>query len=264
MSFPPILLDIDERGVATLRLNRPEVHNAFDDALIAQLDDALHHLERDPGVRVVVLAAEGPSFCAGADLQWMRRVAGYTEAQNVEDALKLARVLRRLDALPRPTVARVQGSAFGGGVGLIACCDVAVATRSAQFALSEVRLGLIPATVAPYVVAALGTRQARRYFTTGERFDAETARRLGLVHKVADGPALDQAVEELVAALLLGAPGAQEAAKRLVADVAGRSLDEALLLETARRLARARVSAEGREGTAAFLEKRAPRWTTRA
>ncbi|MGN2391468.1 enoyl-CoA hydratase/isomerase family protein [Pelomicrobium sp. G1] len=264
MSSPSILLDIDKRGVATLRLNRPEVHNAFDDALIAQLGDALHHLEQDPAVRVVVLAAEGPSFCAGADLQWMRRVAGYTEAQNVEDALKLARVLRRLDALPRPTVARVQGSAFGGGVGLIACCDLAVAARGAQFALSEVRLGLIPATVAPYVVAALGPRQARRYFTTGERFDAETARRLGLVHEVADTPALDQAVEGLVAALLQGAPGAQGAAKRLVADVAGRGLDEALLLETARRIAAARASAEGREGMAAFLEKRAPRWTTRA
>ncbi len=264
MSSRSILLDIDKRGVATLRLNRPEVHNAFDDALIAQLGDALHHLEQDPAVRVVVLAAEGPSFCAGADLQWMRRVAGYTEAQNVEDALKLARVLRRLDALPRPTVARVQGSAFGGGVGLIACCDLAVAARGAQFALSEVRLGLIPATVAPYVVAALGPRQARRYFTTGERFDAETARRLGLVHEVADTPALDQAVEGLVAALLQGAPGAQGAAKRLVADVAGRGLDEALLLETARRIAAARASAEGREGMAAFLEKRAPRWTTRA
>lgn len=264
MSSRSILLDIDKRGVATLRLNRPEVHNAFDDALIAQLGDALHHLEQDPAVRVVVLAAEGPSFCAGADLQWMRRVAGYTEAQNVEDALKLARVLRRLDALPRPTVARVQGSAFGGGVGLIACCDLAVAARGAQFALSEVRLGLIPATVAPYVVAALGPRQARRYFTTGERFDAETARRLGLVHEVADTPALDQAVEGLVAALLQGAPGAQGAAKRLVADVAGRGLDEALLLETARRIAAARASAEGREGMAAFLEKRAPRWITRA
>ncbi|GIX29397.1 MAG: methylglutaconyl-CoA hydratase [Burkholderiales bacterium] len=264
MSSRSILLDIDKRGVATLRLNRPEVHNAFDDALIAQLGDALHHLEQDQAVRVVVLAAEGPSFCAGADLQWMRRVAGYTEAQNVEDALKLARVLRRLDALPRPTVARVQGSAFGGGVGLIACCDLAVAARGAQFALSEVRLGLIPATVAPYVVAALGPRQARRYFTTGERFDAETARRLGLVHEVADTPALDQAVEGLVAALLQGAPGAQGAAKRLVADVAGRGLDEALLLETARRIAAARASAEGREGMAAFLEKRAPRWITRA
>lgn len=264
MSSPSILLNTDGRGVATLRLNRPDVHNAFDDALIAQLGDALHHLEQDPAVRVVVLAAEGSSFCAGADLQWMRRVAGYTEAQNLEDALKLARVLRRLDALPRPTVARVQGSAFGGGVGLIACCDVAVAARSAQFALSEVRLGLIPATVAPYVVAALGPRQARRYFTTGERFDAETARRLGLVHEVADTPALDQAVEGLVAELLKGAPGAQGAAKRLVADVAGRGLDEALLLETARRIAAARASAEGREGMAAFLEKRAPRWTTRA
>ncbi|MEW5710298.1 MAG: enoyl-CoA hydratase-related protein [Pseudomonadota bacterium] len=264
MSSRSILLDIDKRGVATLRLNRPEVHNAFDDALIAQLGDALHHLEQDPAVRVVVLAAEGSSFCAGADLQWMRRVAGYTEVQNVEDALKLARLLRRLDALPRPTVARVQGSAFGGGVGLIACCDLAVAARGAQFALSEVRLGLIPATVAPYVVAALGSRQARRYFTTGERFDAETARRLGLVHEVADTPALDQAVEGLVAALLQGAPGAQGAAKRLVADVAGRGLDEALLLETARRIAAARASAEGREGMAAFLEKRAPRWTTRA
>lgn len=261
MSPPPILLDIDGRGVATLRLNRPKVHNVFDDALIAQLGDALHHLERDPAVRVVVLAAEGPSFCAGADLQWMRRVAGYTEAQNVEDALKLARVLRRLDALPHPTLARIQGSAFGGGVGLVACCDLAVAARSARFALSEVRLGLIPATVAPYVVAALGPRQARRYFTTGERFDAETAQRLGLVHEVADGPALDQAVERLVAELLKGAPGALGAAKRLVADVAGREIDEALILETARRIAVARASPEGREGMAAFLEKRSPRWS---
>jgi methylglutaconyl-CoA hydratase len=262
MTFPSLLLSTDARGVATLRLNRPDVHNAFDEALIGQLGEALHRLEQDPAVRVVVLAAEGPTFCAGADLQWMRRMAGYGEAQNLEDALTLARVLRQLDALPRPTVARVQGSAFGGGVGLIACCDVAVAARSARFALPEVRLGLIPATVAPYVVAALGPRQARRYFITGERFDAETARRLGLVHEVADTSDLDQVVEQWVAQLLKGAPGAQGAAKRLVAEVAGRQMDEALMGETARRLAATRLSPEGREGMAAFFEKRPPHWAT--
>lgn len=263
MSQPLISMSTDTRGVVTVTLNRPHVHNALDHALIAELSDVLHQLERDPSVRVVVLAAAGQSFCAGADLQWMKRMAAHTEAQNFKDALQLARLLRQLDTLPHPTVARVQGAAFGGGVGLVACCDIAVAARGAQFALSEVRLGLIPATIGPYVIAAMGPRQARRYFTTGERIDAETALRLGLVHEVADLYDLDQAVERVAAELLQGAPSALRAAKRLVADMAGREIDEALTFETARRIAAAWASPEGQEGIAAFLEKRMPKWSAR-
>lgn len=260
MSDAPVTLTTDSRGVATLTLNRPDVHNAFDDALIVALERLLEQVASDAGVRVVVLAAAGRSFSAGADLHWMRRMAGYDEQQNVADALRLARLLRRLDRLPRPTVARVQGAALGGGVGLVACCDVAVAARSAVFALSEVRLGLIPATISPYLVAAVGARAARRYVLTGERFGADEARRIGLVHDVVDDDALGAAVGAVVEDLLLGGPGAIADAKDLLAHVAAAPRDQALLPETARRIARARASEEGREGIAAFLEKRRPRW----
>lgn len=260
MSSDAVTLATDSRGVATLTLNRPDVHNAFDDALITELDRLLARVADDAGVRVVMLAAAGKSFSAGADLNWMRRMAGYDEQQNVDDALHLARLLRRLDRLPKPTVARVQGAALGGGVGLVACCDIALAARSAVFALSEVRLGLIPATISPYLVAAMGGRAARRYVLTGERFGADDALRLGLVHEVADDHALATAVESVVASLLQGGPASIADAKELIAHVAATANDQALLAETARRIARARASAEGREGVAAFLEKRKPRW----
>jgi len=251
---------VDARGVATLSLNRPEIHNAFDDALIAELTAELNRLEAEPALRVIVLAANGKSFSAGADLNWMRRMAGYTAEENYRDALALTALMRTLNDLRKPTIARVQGAAFGGGVGLVACCDIAIAADAAKFSLSEVRLGLIPAAISPYVIAAIGARAARRYFLTGERFDAQEAFRLGLVHEVCSGDALDARVEALVTALLECGPGAVLAAKHLVSAVAHRPIDRALNDDTARRIATIRASEEGKEGVAAFLEKRKPRW----
>lgn len=258
-----VLTELDpRRGVATLTLNRPQLHNAFDDALIAQLTAALRGLEADPGVRMVVLAARGKSFSAGADLNWMRRMADYTEQQNLEDARRLAELMRTLDGLAKPTVARVQGPAFGGGVGLVACCDIALAAETASFSLSEARLGLIPAVISPYVVRALGVRQARRYCVSAERFDAITAARIGLVHEVVPADQLDVRLEEILTTLAGNGPQAMGAAKDLVRQVADRPLDADTIEETARRIARVRAGAEGREGVSAFLEKRKPAWTT--
>ena len=248
-------------GVATVRMNRAEVHNALDDALIAALTEALSAMGRDPAVRVVILAGAGKSFSAGADLDWMRRMAENSYQENLAGARRLAALLRTLRDLPKPTVARVHGAAFGGAIGLISACDIAVASDAAVFCLSEARLGLIPAVISPYVVAAVGPRQARRYFLTAERFDAGEAVRIGLVHRVAAADGLDAAVNEIAAALLAGGPAAQSAAKRLVADVAGRPLDDVLVEETAKRIAEIRATPEGREGVAAFLEKRKPAWT---
>jgi len=253
-------VEIDGRGVARITLDRPEAHNAFDAALIAGLADTLDRMARDGSVRIVVLAAAGPSFSAGADVNWMREQAGYDEARNLADARKLARLMRTLDRLPKPTIARVQGAALGGGVGLVACCDIAVAAQGASFALSEVKLGLIPAVVSPYVIAAIGARAARRLFLTAERFDAEEARRLGLVHEVVDAAVLDARIDEIVALLLANAPEAVAEAKELIFAVAARPFDDALVEETARRIARRRASAEGKEGLAAFLAKRKPSW----
>ncbi|TCO79279.1 methylglutaconyl-CoA hydratase [Plasticicumulans lactativorans] len=251
-------------GVATLTLNRPELHNAFDDALIAALTAALRRLEADPAVRVVVLAANGKSFSAGADLNWMRRMADYTVAQNLDDARGLAELMRTLNALAKPTVAKVQGAAYGGGVGLVACCDIAVAADGASFCLSEVRLGLIPAVISPYVVNAIGERQARRYFVSAERFDAAEARRIGLVHEVVPAAGLDAKVDELLATLAGNGPAAMVAAKDLARAVARGPLDAAMIEDTARRIADIRASAEGREGLSAFLGKRRPAWTERS
>lgn len=255
-----LTVDVDARGVATVTLDRPALHNAFDDALIAALTDALRSLGRDEAVRVVVLAARGKSFSAGADLDWMRRTAGYSREENLRDAEALAALMRTLDGLPRPTVAVVQGPAYGGGVGLVACCDVAVASTAATFCLSEVRLGLAPAVISPYVVAAIGPRAARRYALTAERFDAAEARRLGLVHEAVAPEALEAAAGRIVAALLAGGPRAVAAAKALVARVARAPLDDGLVAETAERIAALRASEEGREGLSAFLEKRTPGW----
>ena len=254
-------VEIERSGsAATLWLNRPERHNAFDDALIAELSAALAELAADEVVRVVLLAGRGRSFSAGADLAWMKRMAGYSPAENEADATAMAEMLRRLDSLPKPTVALVQGAAMGGGVGLVAACDIALAAEDAQFALSEVRLGLIPAAISPYVIAAMGPKAARRYFLTAERFDAMQARALGLVSGVFSVGELAAEGARLADLLGQNGPAAMAEAKRLIADVTGRPIDAALRAETARRIARQRAGAEGREGVAAFLEKRKPVW----
>jgi len=247
--------------VLRLRLNRPQLHNAFDPALIAALTAALEHATGDAAVRAVVLEGEGASFSAGADLQWMRGMAAASEDENREDALALARLMRTLDGLPRPTIARVHGPAFGGGVGLVACCDIAIGTPQARFGLTESRLGLLPAVISPYVVAAIGPRQARRWFATGEAFDADTALRLGLLHQLVAADALDAAVAAQVELLCRAAPQAAAAAKALVRQVAGDADPVLQDRANAELIARLRVSAEGQEGIAAFLGKRRPAWT---
>ena len=250
----------DARGVTTLTLNRPDRHSAFDDLLIAELTASLERLGEKPDVRAVVLASTGRSFSAGADLEWMRRMAGYTETENRTDAEALARMLHTLDRLPHPTMAVVQGPAYGGGVGLVACCDTAIALERASFCLTEVKLGLTPATISPYVVAAIGARQARRYFTTAEVIAPARAREMGLVHEVVPEPELETARDRILDALMQGAPGAQADAKSLVFLCEGRPVDAELSLETSRRIAVRRASVEGREGLGAFLSKRNPSW----
>ncbi len=261
MSEECIHIHGDDRGRATLTMNRPELHNAFDDNLIAVMTDALQRLDADPAVRLVMLAASGKSFSAGADLNWMRRMADYSHEQNLADAKGLAELMRTLDTLSKPTIALVQGAAYGGGVGLVACCDIAIATGRASFCLSEVRLGLMPAVISPYVVAAIGSRAARRYFQTAEAFNAGEAHRLGLIHQiVADESELAAAADHMAAQLLVNGPCAMAAAKNLVASVACRSVDDALIADTAGRIADQRSSREGKEGLSAFLEKRKPAW----
>jgi methylglutaconyl-CoA hydratase len=260
MSVAPLTVTTDTRGVATVTLDRAEKHNAFDDALIAALADAFRRLGADDSVRAMVLAANGKSFSAGADINWMKRMAKAPEAENVRDMRALAGMLRSLNEMPKPTVALVQGAALGGGVGLVACCDIAVAADAASFALSEVRLGLIPSTIGPYVVAAIGERAARRYFLTAERFGANEARALGLVHEVVPAAELAAAGEKILAAVLAGGPKAIAQAKALVRAVVGRPVTEALIEDTARRMARIRAGDEAREGLEAFLAKRRPSW----
>ncbi|MES2355055.1 MAG: enoyl-CoA hydratase/isomerase family protein [Pseudomonadota bacterium] len=256
-----LLLDKHPDGVAILTLNRPDIHNAFDDAVITDMIAALDDLNVDNNVRVVVLSANGESFSAGADLNWMRRMATYTEKENLRDASILATLMRTLNNLSKPTIARIHGSAYGGGVGLVACCDIAIASVHTTFALSETRLGLIPAVISPYVIAAIGERMARRYFLTAERFDADEAHHIGLIHQVEpDEITLDKAIDKIVTSLLAASPAAQREAKKLIGAVVNRTIDDALILDTVERIARARVSAEGREGIAAFLEKRSPTW----
>lgn len=259
MPSSPVITEILPGGLAAVTLNRPEIHNAFDDRLIADLTAVFQRLEADDDVRIVMLAARGKSFSAGGDLNWMRRMAGYTHEENVDDAERLAKLMSAVNGMSKPTIAKVQGAAIGGGVGLVACCDIAVASEEAEFGFSEVRLGLIPAAIGPYVVAAIGARQARRYFLTGERFSAEEAKRLGLVHEVAPGGELDSAVEQVIAELRKAGRQAQKAAQGLVRAVEGKPADS-LIHETARRLADVRASAEAREGIQAFLDKRKPRW----
>jgi len=247
-------------AVAIVALNRPEVHNAFDEVLIAELTAALRALAADSAVRAVVLIGAGPSFCAGADLRWMKRMAAFSPAQNLADAKALAGMLSTLNDMPQPTIARVHGAAFGGGVGLVACCDIAIAAQDATFALSETRLGLIPAAISPYVIEAIGARAARRYFLTAERFPAAEAYRLGLLHDISPLAELDVRINELLGFLMTAGPKAQAEAKALIRAVAHRPIDSGLVADTARRIARLRATPEGREGVAAFLEKRKPSW----
>ena len=260
MSESTVVVAIDARGVARVSLNRPEKHNAFDDAVIAALREAFDSLASRADVRVVVLASEGKNFSAGADLGWMKRMAEYDYDHNHKDAQLLAGMLKALHDLPQPTIARVQGAAFGGAVGLVSCCDMAVASEGASFCLSEVKIGLIPATISPYVIKAMGERAARRYFTTAERFRAAEGLRLGLVSEVAAEDALDATVDKLVDALLQNGPQAVRAAKKLVVDVAGRDITAALIEDTCGRIAQIRVAQEGQEGLGAFLNKRQPNW----
>ena len=254
-------LQIERSGaILTLRLARPALHNAFDAGLIAALTDALDAAARDPAVRAVVLAGAGTSFSAGADLAWMRSMAGASEADNRRDALALARLMRTLDELPKPTLARVQGAAFGGGVGLVACCDIAIAAEPARFGLTESRLGLLPAVISPYVIAAIGARQARRWFATGEHFDAATALRIGLVHEVVTEAGLDAAVDRQLALLAKAGPLAAAAAGALVRRVVASTDRDVLDADNADLIAQLRVSAEGQEGLGAYLDKRTPSW----
>jgi methylglutaconyl-CoA hydratase len=253
---------VRDGGTARLVLDRPKVHNAFDDGLIAELTAALEALDADPAVRAVVLTGAGSTFSAGADLNWMRAMSGAGEAENRDDSLRLARLMRTLNFLSKPTVARVNGSAYGGGVGLVACCDLAIGVDGAKFSLSEVKLGLVPAVISPYVVAAIGARHARRLFVSGEVFEADEAERIGLLHECVPGGELDEAVERALHFLGKGGPLAQAEAKRLALRMAGetREAAEARDADNAALIARLRVSPEGQEGLGAFLAKRAPAW----
>ncbi len=246
--------------VAEVWLNRPDVRNAFNDEVIGELSAAFTQFGQDAQLRAIVLGGRGKAFCAGADLNWMRAMAGYGWEDNRADAARLAGMLWTLYSCPLPVVGRIHGDCYAGGVGLAAVCDVLVAAEGMQFCLSEARLGLLPATIGPYVVKALGEQASRRYFTTAERFDAATARQLGFVHEVVSAEQLDTKVAEIVAALVANGPAAVKACKQLVKDVSARPIDAALRDDTARRIADIRASAEGREGVQAFLAKRDPAW----
>jgi methylglutaconyl-CoA hydratase len=263
--FIPTTLRVERSGpndaVARVTLNRPDVRNAFNDTVIGELTAVFDALGGDPSLRAIVLAAEGKAFCAGADLNWMKAMAGYSWDENHADAGRLAHMLWTLYSCPVPVIARVQGDVYAGGVGLVSVCDIVVAAESAGFCLSEAKLGLLPATIGPYVVRALGEQASRRYFVTAERFSATEAHRLGLVHELAtDAQALDAKVEALVAALLANGPAAVKACKRLVQDVAHAPITATLRDDTARRIADIRASAEGREGVQSFLSKAKPSW----
>jgi methylglutaconyl-CoA hydratase len=256
-----IALSVETSGpVARITLNRPDTRNAFDEAVIAELTRAFEQAGAAPAVRAVVLAANGPAFCAGANLNWMRRAADFTREQNMQDASGLATMLRTIHDCPWPVIARVQGDAYAGGMGLVAASDIAVAAESAGFCLSEVKIGLIPATISPYVIQAMGARAAQRYFLTGERFSAAEALRIGLVHEMATPETLDARIDAILKPLLAAGPAAVRACKRLVADVAGRAIDTTLIAQTVQAIADIRVSAEGREGVQSFLQKRKPAW----
>lgn len=251
-----------EAGVATVTLNRPEVRNAFNDEVIAEVTAVFSELAERTEVRCIVLAGNGPAFCAGADLNWMKRMAGYTRDENVADAVALANMLRAVYRSPKPTIARVQGDVYAGGTGLVAACDIAVSVDTAYYCLSEVKLGLIPATISPYVIRAMGARAAHRYFLTAERFSAAEALRIGFVHEVVPAAQLDAKVAEIAQSLLLAGPAALKACKALVQDVAEKDITQLLIDRTVQGIADIRVSDEGREGIQSFLGKRKPGWLT--
>jgi methylglutaconyl-CoA hydratase len=246
--------------VAIVWMTREKVRNAFNETMIAELAATFTQLGADAGVRAIVLAGRGPAFCAGADLDWMRRMSGYTPEQNRADARALAEMLRTIYLCPKPVIARVHGDVYAGGVGLVAACDMAFAASNASFCLSETRLGLLPATISPYVIRAMGSNAARRYFLTAEKFDASEAFRLGLVHDIRPPDGLDAAINETLGALMLASEHAVREAKKLVREVAGRPIDDALVADTAERIAQIRASDDGREGVKSFLDKRKPRW----
>ena len=255
-----LLQETTDLGVTTLTLNRPQVHNAFDEVLIAELNTALQQLADAGATRVLVLQSTGKNFSAGADLNWMKKTAAYSQKENQRDAEALANMLRQLNDFPAVTIAKAKGAAFGGGVGLVACCDIAIATTSSLFSLSEVKLGLIPGTISPFVLEAIGTRQARRLFLTGERFNSEYALQAGLVHEIVPPEQLDEHVDKLVQQLLTGGPQAQQKAKILIRDIASLPDEIDAGVETARRIAETRATAEAQEGINAFLNKRKANW----
>jgi methylglutaconyl-CoA hydratase len=259
MHYETLNIDIAER-LATVTLDRPDVRNAFNEQAIAELTAAFTALGQVESIGAIVLAANGTAFCAGADLNWMKKMAGYSHDENRADAMQLANMLRAIYLCPKPVVAKVQGDCYAGGMGLVAACDIAVAVEDAHFCLSEVKLGLIPATISPYVIKAMGENAARRYFLTAERFNAREALRIGFVHEVATAAALDGQVDIIAKALMANSPNAVREAKTLVRDIAGQSVTDALVADTAQRIAHIRASEEGREGVRSFLEKRKPSW----
>ncbi len=258
------MLKVEKKdGIARVTLDRPDLRNAFDDELIAALTKAFEQVGADADVRVMILGGNGPAFCAGADLNWMKRMAKYGYDENLADAEALALMLATLDRLPKPTIARVHGPVFAGGTGLVAACDIAVGTPQAKFCLSEAKLGLSPATISPYVIRAMGEREARRYFLTAEVFDAAEAFRIGLLSLLVSPSELDSSIDELITHLMAGGPQAHRKIKELIRAVAGRPVDDALAADTAKRIAEIRVSPEGREGIASFLEKRKAAWCSK-
>jgi methylglutaconyl-CoA hydratase len=260
MSNNDVILDIAPTGIASLTLNRPNKHNAFDDSIIADLTTKLNQVASNPDVRVLILQATGKNFSAGADLGWMKRMAELDQLENEQDADKLALLMKTLNSLPVPTIARVQGASFGGAVGLVACCDIAVGASNSSFSLSEVKLGLAPATISPYVIAAIGARQCRRLFLTAERFNAATAKTLGLLHEVVEPDELDEAIEGFTTQLLANGPEAIKASKQLIQHIDERPLDDHLISQTSELIAQLRVSQEGQAGLKAFFDKRVPYW----
>jgi methylglutaconyl-CoA hydratase len=260
MATGSVVTRIGTDGVATITFNRPHVHNAIDEAVIAEFTAGLRQVAADPAARVLIIAGEGASFCAGADLNWMKRSAAYDEQQNYREAADFAALLEALHVLPKPTIARVHGAAYGGGVGIVAACDIAIGARGASFSFSEVRLGLIPAMISPYAIAAIGERHARRYMLTAERIDASAAAAIGLLHEVCDEADIDERVRQVTASLLRGGPASIAACKRLIDRVAHMPIDGEAREYTARAIAAIRASTEGKEGVAAFLEKRKPSW----
>lgn len=259
MDYQTLTVSIADK-VATVTLNRPDLRNAFNEHSIAELALVFDELGRNELVRAIVLAANGPAFCAGADLNWMKKMAGYSHSENQEDAMRLADMLRTIYLCPKPTVAKVQGDCYAGGMGLVAACDIVVSSDTACYCLSEVKLGLIPATISPYVIKAMGEQAARRYFLTAERFDAKEAQRIGFAHEVVTADELDTTVAGIAKGLVNNSPNAVMEAKKLVREVVGAPVTDALLADTANRIAAIRASMEGREGVASFLEKRKPSW----